>query len=425
MADIREGILLLNRPLQSKRGVSADLAHSEYVAASGELIVATDTGEMRYGDGVNSWSGLKTCDNTRIANNLETVDSGEVLDAAQGMVLNNRLIALEGIRGIDCGEIDFYISIDRDETQPIMDFYYYRYAGLSFTATYLAPSGLGESSSPSWTAEGLPEGLTAESSNGVLTISGYAQEECIKDVTISVSLGECSDTKIFTFQVAKDGNAVEISNSDLGDWGIGVAGSVTLTSNTTGSVSGTAKYYSTSKPSWMSLNSSTGVLSGTATGSAGSGNVSVYVIKGNYKSLTKSLSYRTVNTLPQWNYSRIDLDVTGIVRGYREDTQTTLSLAGLYISSGDTTFSLSTSEVIKHGAYTRLSLFINNNKLYMTRINGNGNNTIHAAASTCILTAANAYGSSSIELHFYAADKAIYKANSSKYSSHTPIVTYS
>ena len=113
MADINAGILRLNGALQSKRGMSADLARSEYVAASGELMVAVDTGEMRYGDGVNSWSGMKTCDNTRIANNLKTVDNGEALDAAQGRVLNNRLITLEGIRGIDCGEINFYISIDR------------------------------------------------------------------------------------------------------------------------------------------------------------------------------------------------------------------------------------------------------------------------------------------------------------------------
>ena len=51
--NINEGILFLDKSLQCKRGISSDLASSEYVAAVGELIIAIDTGEIRYGDGVN------------------------------------------------------------------------------------------------------------------------------------------------------------------------------------------------------------------------------------------------------------------------------------------------------------------------------------------------------------------------------------
>ena len=261
--DINKGIISLEGALQYKRSSRAYLTVSKYIPAAGELVVATDTGEMRFGDGTNTWSNLIVRDNTKIANNLETSDTGEALDATQGKVLNDRLDTVENVNGIECGEIMFFVRIDRDETMPITDFFYYKKASLSFTASYIEQSEL---SYPTWSVEGLPEGLTPKTTRGVLTISGYAQEAVTKDVTITARYGECSDTKIFTFQVTKDGNAIEISNDSLGDWGIGVDSSVTLSSKITGSISGTASYYATNNPSWMSLNSSTGVLSGTATG---------------------------------------------------------------------------------------------------------------------------------------------------------------
>ena len=89
MATFNEGIMTLSGPIQHKRGTSAALAASNYVPAAGEIVIATDTGEMRSGDGVNT----------------TTTTTGKALDATQGKALNDRLGTVEGITGIDCGEI--------------------------------------------------------------------------------------------------------------------------------------------------------------------------------------------------------------------------------------------------------------------------------------------------------------------------------
>ena len=184
-------------------------------------------------------------------------------------------------------------------------------------------------------------------------------------------------------------------------------------------------YYATSKPSWMSLNSSTGVLSGKATGTADSGIVSVYVMKGDYRSPIKSLSYVTINTLPKWTYSQIKLDVTGLVRGYGNNTRIDIDFGALCSRSSDTTFSLNKTEVIKQASNYKLSLDIIVTCLYITRKNDNGNNNSSSFSDSCAIIATNAYGSASIKVSFYVADKTTYKNNSSKYSSMAPIVTYS
>ena len=105
MATITEGIMMLSLPIQHKRGTSAVLEASGYVPAAGEILVATDTGEMRAGDGVNTWTNLPSYDGTEIANNLTTATTGKALDASQGKALNERLVTLESVTGIDCGEI--------------------------------------------------------------------------------------------------------------------------------------------------------------------------------------------------------------------------------------------------------------------------------------------------------------------------------
>lgn len=106
MATITEGVMVLTSPIQHKRGTSAVLETSGYVPAAGEIVIATDTGEMRAGDGINTWANLPKYDGTEIANNLTTSASGKALDATQGKALNDRLVTLEGITGIDCGEIE-------------------------------------------------------------------------------------------------------------------------------------------------------------------------------------------------------------------------------------------------------------------------------------------------------------------------------
>ncbi len=54
---VSNNILSLGR-IQQKRATSTVLASSSYIALPGELVVATDTGEIKVGDGVKTWSEL-------------------------------------------------------------------------------------------------------------------------------------------------------------------------------------------------------------------------------------------------------------------------------------------------------------------------------------------------------------------------------
>ncbi len=105
MATISEGMLTINGPIQHKRGTSAVLDESDYVPAPGEIIIATDTGAMKAGDGEHTWAELPSSEGIPIVNNYAETVSGKALDAVKGKDLNDRLEELEGITGIDCGEI--------------------------------------------------------------------------------------------------------------------------------------------------------------------------------------------------------------------------------------------------------------------------------------------------------------------------------
>lgn len=105
MATFNENVMTISGPIQHKRGLNAVLAESDYVPAAGELIVATDTGEMKAGDGVKTWAELPSYDGTEIANNYTETSTGKALDAVKGKDLNDRVVVLEGVTGIDCGEI--------------------------------------------------------------------------------------------------------------------------------------------------------------------------------------------------------------------------------------------------------------------------------------------------------------------------------
>ena len=58
MAAISNGILTLTGAIQHRRGTSSALEASEYVPAAGEIIIATDNGEIRAGDGIHAWRDL-------------------------------------------------------------------------------------------------------------------------------------------------------------------------------------------------------------------------------------------------------------------------------------------------------------------------------------------------------------------------------
>ena len=58
MATANKGVLAVTSPIQHKRGTSAMLEASNYVPAAGELVLATDTGEIRGGNGIDVWRDL-------------------------------------------------------------------------------------------------------------------------------------------------------------------------------------------------------------------------------------------------------------------------------------------------------------------------------------------------------------------------------
>ena len=105
MAVINNNVLTFSGALQHKRGSKAVLEASDYVLAAGELVGATDTGDIKLGDGVHTWSQLPSPDTTEIVNDYNEENSGKALDASKGKDLNDRVSVLEGISGIDCGEI--------------------------------------------------------------------------------------------------------------------------------------------------------------------------------------------------------------------------------------------------------------------------------------------------------------------------------
>lgn len=106
MAIINDNIINFTGAIQHKRGSLHALIESHYVPRPGELLVATDTGEIRVGDGTHSWSDLPApIYAAETFNSFDADTEGKALDALKGKELNERVSVLEGVIGIDCGEI--------------------------------------------------------------------------------------------------------------------------------------------------------------------------------------------------------------------------------------------------------------------------------------------------------------------------------
>ena len=104
VASFSNNVLSITGAVQHKRA-AAVLATSSYVPKSGEIIGATDTGEMKFGDGTHTWAELPAFDGTQIVDGYSSTSATAGLSAAKGKDLNERLGAFEDIVGIDCGEI--------------------------------------------------------------------------------------------------------------------------------------------------------------------------------------------------------------------------------------------------------------------------------------------------------------------------------
>ena len=280
------------------------------------------------------------------------------------------------------------VRLTRRDTEPITDFFKDKYAELILGVKYDATIG-----TPTWNVSGLPDGLAATFTSTGIKISGYAEEICTKNVTVTVTLGKYTDTQTYIFIVESDGYGIQITTSNASPitdfvlnkfarktfeatfnlpeeeqnsevvwyfigknttalpsglsasgatlsgtatslntrevfvsvrkgsyrtyqyytfviYGLEISGS-SLPNGTQGSYystklsvtknlpseDGSLAYYASGLPSGLSLNSSTGVISGTPT-AAGTSTVSVYATQSSYTSPTKTLSLSLAEAQP-------------------------------------------------------------------------------------------------------------------------------
>lgn len=204
----------------------------------------------------------------------------------------------------------------------VTDFMHYKYA----TYTIPVPAEAPEDIAPVWEVSELPKGLSYQVTADGLTIKGYAENTGKKKVTVTVTIGEHSENTLYIFDVISDGKEIAIASNDLGTWynsESGVKSGTTALSISGSGASGSAvRYYSSGKPSWMNINSSSGTLTGTPnTGyEAQSGTVTVYAIRGgenvegSYKTPSKALRWNTTNGIPRFRYTNIRIDCTARLR---------------------------------------------------------------------------------------------------------------
>ena len=183
-----------------------------------------------------------------------------------------------------------------------------------------------EDITPVWNVSELPKGLSYGVTSEGLTISGYAEDIGRKKVTVDVTIGEHTESTLYTFVVASDGQEIAIASQNLGVWynyESGVkSGTSALSISGSGASGSSVRYYYSGKPSWMAINTSSGALSGTPNNGyeAQSGLATIYAIRGgenvvgSYKTPTKSLRWNTTNPFPRFRYTNIRIDCTTFLR---------------------------------------------------------------------------------------------------------------
>ena len=333
-------------------------------------------------------------------------------------------------------QTDTLIPFSDDISGPLTDFIYYKYGKMTFTAPQASE----------WTISDIPAGLTSEVTDEGLVVSGYAEEICSKEVTVSAKVGETTRSKTYMLNVISDGYLLTIASTDLGYWRNGAAGvqsgtkevsaaMQTPSGNSLGSFVGIAEtsYVASGNPSWMNIDSRTGELSGTPNSGyeAQSGNVEIYAINPTRKSPTKSLRWTTGNIVPRFRYSSIYLDTTGPMRAALSEIAkgSTIFSADIY----DWLYPLETGasfSVVVAGAAENQAVWSTSTSSYNTQVNISGNSfnvvkggrfsgTAAAATRTFALKASNSYGTDVVYIYCN-----IYEKTHPSASSTTTSVSY-
>ena len=155
-------------------------------------------------------------------------------------------------------------------------------AGYAYPSTTLTPAG-GEGTY-SWSASGLPTGLSINASTGVISGTTNVTGAASVTITLNDSFGDPAGTQLYTLTINTAPSIT--STSPLPAWGQGIAYTTTVAES-----GGTAPFNWTASglPSGLSINSSTGVISGTP-GSAGTTSATVTLTDHAGATVNKSLS---------------------------------------------------------------------------------------------------------------------------------------
>jgi hypothetical protein len=165
--------------------------------------------------------------------------------------------------------------------------------GTPYTATTLAASG---GVTPyTWSATGLPAGLTLNASTGVL--SGTPQATNAGTVSLTVTdAGTPQQTQSASLTLTVNAGTPVITTTSVAAATVNVAYSQTLGYNAEGQTGTPAWAYTGTLPAGLSLNASTGVISGTPT-ATGSATITVTVTVGGVTSAGQPLSLSVLSVL--------------------------------------------------------------------------------------------------------------------------------
>ena len=131
-----------------------------------------------------------------------------------------------------------------------------------------------------YSATGLPNGVTINSSTGVISGTLSATSAGVHSVVITVSDGSLTDTDAFTWTVANV-NQAPVFSTDITNQSNSEGQAVSLDADATDADLQTLTYSATGLPNGVTINSSTGVISGTLSAtSAGVHSVVVTVSDG-------------------------------------------------------------------------------------------------------------------------------------------------
>ena len=109
----------------------------------------------------------------------------------------------------------YYLKLARSNAENITDFAVLRNGSLTFETQYRLPKEVLQNELAEWSVTGLPTGLECITSSvagnpGSVVISGYAEQSGTFDVTVSVSIGEYSDSKVYNLVIDEDENIPEL-----------------------------------------------------------------------------------------------------------------------------------------------------------------------------------------------------------------------